>query len=131
LAALVGAFLHHLVALVLVTFIAAPFTGVGTGGTDQVRKRPGLGGDAGGGPAKGRAILAGLERLEGLLLAVRDQLGAMGSAAVAGQGGLPARLRALHVGSVGGLRGCCLVVGVQWRSGEGCQGGESEQQYGE
>src|SRR5262249_39007847 len=81
--ALVGAPLHHLVGLVLRAGVAAALAGVGAALTDEVRERPGARRDAGGGGAEGAAVLAGLQRLEVLFLALGDELGAVGAAGVA------------------------------------------------
>src|SRR5262245_49195135 len=115
LAALVGAFLHHLVVLDLVAGLAAALARLGAGNADQVRVRPAAGGDRRRGRAMGCAVLARLQRGKVLLLAVGDHLRAVGAAGVAHAGAVVARFRALHhragVGGVRVLRVGFLVLG--------------------
>src|SRR5207244_13403249 len=72
--ALVGTFLHDLIVGVLLASIAAALAGLGAGGADEVRERPAPRRDRRRRRTVRRAVLARLQRVQVLLLAVGDQL---------------------------------------------------------
>jgi len=87
---------HHRVIRELRTFVAAAFAAIGTRCADEVAERALTGNDARSRAARSCTILAGLQRLEVVLFAIREKFGAMAATGIAAAGAIVARFRARH-----------------------------------